>query len=105
VDSGATCHMSNIKELFTELKPMLQMKEVTLGDRHKVEATAVSSVSLKTLLPSRETKQICLNDALYVLQLSCRLKDFDYNTTHDVDFCKACIGGKQHRSQFESSGD
>ncbi len=31
------------------------------------------------------------------------VEQFDYDATNDIGFCKACIGGRHHRSHFETS--
>ena len=31
------------------------------------------------------------------------VKDFDYNASKNIGFCESCIGGKQHRTTFDSS--
>ena len=72
IDSGATCHMCNYKELFVEWRPM-EVQDVLLGDGHKLEATAVGTVSIDMLLPDGKTKKCSLHDVLYVPRLSCNL--------------------------------
>ena len=72
VDSGATCHMCNNKKVFVELRPM-EVQDVLLGDGHKLEATAVGTVSIDVLLPDGKTKKCSLHDVLYTPRLSCNL--------------------------------
>ena len=31
------------------------------------------------------------------------MEQFDYNSVNNIGFCKSCIGGKHHRSSFETS--
>ena len=73
IDSGATSHMCNDKSQFTKLKPISKSLQVTLADGHKVEATAIGTVSLELLLPNATTKVITLTDVLYMPRLSCNL--------------------------------
>ena len=71
VDSGATCHISNTKELFEQLQPYHQ--KITLGDGHTLEAVGTGVVELKLKLPDGETKIGRLSDVLYVPTLSYNL--------------------------------
>ena len=186
VDSGATCHMSNDKEVFNELKSLDAPQEVTLGDGHALQATAKGTVTLEMLLPDGSTKRCKLNDVLLVPTLShsllsvskaseagkvtrfdnsgceilnernqviafatrvgnlyclefCRnvqranvaeknkerlwhrryghlserklqemaksdlVRKLDYNSSKTIGFCETCIGGKHHRTKFDSS--
>ena len=66
VDSGATCHMCNDKELFNELKRFETPQEVTLGDGHALEVTAKGTVTLEMLLPDGSKKKCRLQDVLIV---------------------------------------
>ena len=187
VDSGATCHMCNDKELFRELNSLETSQEVSLGDGHVLEATAEGTISLQMLLPDGNTKKCSLHNVLYVPKLShsllsvskvseagkttkfnssgceilnenneviafatragnlfylefCRssqrlnvaekagqerlwhrryghlnehslrklakerlVERFNYNTKNSIGFCETCVGGKHHRSRFETS--
>lgn len=71
VDSGATCHISNAKELFEQLQPYDQ--KITLGDGRTLEAVGTGVVELKLKLPDGETKIGRLSDVLYVPTLSYNL--------------------------------
>ena len=70
VDSGATCHMSDDKAQFVDLRPLPTSQEVTLGDGHTLEATAEGTVLLETLLPDGSTKECRLKNVLFVPKLS-----------------------------------
>lgn len=70
VDSGATCHMSNDRRLFVELRDLEKPLEVTLGDGHDLNAIGRGVVVLQTKLPSGRTKKCKLHDVLYVPKLS-----------------------------------
>ncbi|WP_171480101.1 hypothetical protein, partial [Acinetobacter baumannii] len=47
VDSGATCHMCNEEELFTELSPLETPQDITVGDGYSVQAIGRGSVILE----------------------------------------------------------
>ena len=70
VDSGATCHMSNNRDLFVELRELQIPQEVTLGDGRSLEGTAEGTVKLETLLPNGTTKKCRLENVLLVPNLS-----------------------------------
>ena len=70
VDSGATCHMCNDHQCFTDWKFFDRPKEVTLGDGHSLHGTAEGTVKLETLLPDGGTKKCRLENVLYVPDLS-----------------------------------
>ena len=57
VDSGATCHMCSRRELFSELQPVKQETEVTLGDGHALKVAGHGTVSLVMKLPNSNTKR------------------------------------------------
>ena len=186
VDSGATCHMCNDKNLFTDMKDLDTPQQVTLGDGSPLEGPAEGTVKLDMILPDGSTQNCKLKNVLYVPKLlynllsmskasearkttkfdkgrckilnqqkkeiavatkhgnlfyleHCRkwqsvnvtemsnemlwhrryghvgeqtlkslmngklVERFDYNSSRGLGFCKSCIGGKQHRSHFDSS--
>ena len=70
VDSGATCHMSNDEQLFSELRMLKTAQQVTLGDGHILEATAEGTVDLETLLPDGNSRKWKLENVLLVPKLS-----------------------------------
>ena len=70
VDSGATCHMSNDRRLFVELRDLEKPLEVTLGDGHDLNAVGRGVVVLQTKLPSGRRKRCKLHDVLYVPKLT-----------------------------------
>ena len=47
VDSGATCHMCNNAKMFAKFKSFKKAQDVTLGDRHVLEATGEGIVQVK----------------------------------------------------------
>ena len=70
VDSGATCNMCNNKSLFVKLQQLATPQEVTLGDGHSLEGTAIGTVKLEMLLPDGGTTICTLNNVLFVPELS-----------------------------------
>ena len=73
VDSGATCHICNSKELFNDFQPLTKPKEVTLGDNHTLKATSISVVEVKLKLSSGESRVGRLSEVLYVPSLAYNL--------------------------------
>ena len=47
IDSGATCHMCNDSNAFSEYSTLKQPQEISLGDGHIVKATGKGTVLLK----------------------------------------------------------
>ena len=92
VDSGATCHMSNDKAQFIELRQLKTPQEVKLGDGRSLEAVAEGTVGLETLLPDGSTKQCTLNNVLLVPGLSYSL----------LSVSKASLAGK--KTKFDKNG-
>ena len=70
VDSGATCHMSNQREIFSEMVELLTPQKVLLGDKHSLDATGKGSVQLKMNLPGGKVHLCILNDVLFVPDLA-----------------------------------
>ena len=73
VDSGATCHICNSKELFEELHSLSKPQKVTLGDGRTVEAMGTGVVEVKLKLPGGESKIGRLGEVLYVPTLAYNL--------------------------------
>ena len=65
--------MCSDKKLFRELNYLSRPQEVTLGDRHVLEATAEGVVSLQMCLPKGSTKRCNLQNVLFVPKLSYNL--------------------------------
>ena len=70
VDSGATCHVCNSKELFEDFHPLQVPQQVTVGDGRKLEAVGTGVVPLKLKLLEGEFKIGRLSDVLYVPKLA-----------------------------------
>ena len=72
VDSGASCHMSNSKRMFSKLKPLEKPEMVEVGDGKFVEAEGKGSVKL-SVNAGHSTKSCKLHDVLYIPDLSFNL--------------------------------
>ena len=73
VDSGATCHVCNSKELFEDFHPLQVPQQVTVGDGRNLEAVGTGVVPLKLKLLEGEFKIGRLSDVLYVPKLAYNL--------------------------------
>ncbi len=73
IDSGATCHICNDREAFTELHELKKPMNVALGDGHTLKAPGRGIVATQLLLPNEVIKRCILQDVLYVPELSYNL--------------------------------
>ena len=73
VDSGATCHMYNNRDLFVKFQVIDDPLEVTLGDGRALKATGRGTVMLKTSAPDGKKRECSLRDALLVPGLAYNL--------------------------------
>ena len=73
IDSGATCHMCNNKNMFCEMNPLSEFQTVSVGDGHSLDVAGLGTVSLNMILPNSENKLCKLYNALYVPELSYNL--------------------------------
>ena len=73
VDSGATCHICNSKELFEDLRTLAKPQKVTLGDEHTLEAIGIGTVEVNLKLPDGGSQIGSLSDVLYVPSLAYNL--------------------------------
>ena len=64
IDSGATSHMCNDKRLFSDFRRLEKPEQVTLGDRHELEAVGRGTVYLSMKMPKESVN--------YVTFSSCR---------------------------------
>ena len=92
IDSGATCHMCNDKELFVDVRHLNTPQQVTLGDGSLLEGPAEGTVKLDMILPGGSTQKCKLKDVLYVPKLSYSL----------LSVSKASEAGKT--TKFDKSG-
>ena len=70
IDSGASCHMCNVKEKFTKYLSLKQPRNVALGDGTIVKATGVGTVLMKMKLAGKSNELCRLNNVLYVPSLT-----------------------------------
>ena len=73
VDSGATCHICNSKELFTEFRPLSVSQKVTLGDGRTLEAIGTGAVEVKLKQSDGEYRVGRLGEVLHVPTLAYNL--------------------------------
>ena len=73
VDSGATCHIYNSKELFEDFRPLSEPQKVALGDGNTLEVIRTGAVEVKLELPGGESKIGRQNEVLYVPTLAYNL--------------------------------
>ena len=65
VDSGATCHIYNSKELFEDFHPLSEHQKVALGDGHTLVAIGTGAVEVKLEIPGGESNIGRLNESLH----------------------------------------
>ena len=73
IDSGATSHICNDRDLFIGLYPLKSPLEVLLEDGHKLTATAYGTVKLLMKSGQRSSRKCTLHDVLYIPELSYNL--------------------------------
>ena len=73
IDSGATCHMCNDVDAFTEYVRLKQPQEISLGNGHLVKATGKGTVLLKIAIGQNQIQRCELKDVLFVPELSYNL--------------------------------
>ena len=73
VDSGATSHMCNSRELFKELNELIPPHQVAVGDGHIVDAKGEGTVPMEMFMPDGTTKECDLMKVLYVPDLAYNL--------------------------------
>lgn len=73
IDSGASSHMTQNKELLAEYRNLDKPEKVSLGDGHTVEAVGIGNVHLNMLFEGSESKKSVMYQVLYVPKLACSL--------------------------------
>lgn len=73
VDSGATCHMCNNRNMFVELRQLQPDEKVTLGDGSSLSVTGEGTVDMDMLLSDGTRRGCALNRVLYVPELAYNL--------------------------------
>ena len=84
LDSGASQHMCNNKELFSNLVNICTSVKVEVGDGRSLTAVGQGSVVLKVNLPNNKVETRILNNVLYV-------PDLAYNL---ISVSQVTLGGK-----------
>ena len=73
IDSGASSHMTNNKELLSDYMELETPEKVRLGDGRSVDAVGVGNIHLQMLFKVSEPKKSVMYKVLYVPQMSCNL--------------------------------
>ena len=73
IDSGASSHMTQSKELFINYEKFDAPQKVSLRDGHTVEAFGKGDIHLTMLFKMSQPKGVVMHNALYVLKLACNL--------------------------------
>ena len=73
VDSGATSHMCNSRDMFVQFETLRQPIEVTLGDGHALKAIGRGNVIVKSRVDNGMTHRCKLHDVLLVPDLAYNL--------------------------------
>ena len=73
VDSGATSHMCNNRNLFKQVRDLDSAETITLGDGRNLEVKSVGTVELEMLLPDGSSRSCSLQKVLYVPELAYNL--------------------------------
>ena len=72
IDSGASCHITNDRSLFTEYVPLEQSREVTLGDSSTVRALGRGVIEI-TVRRGHRNVNLRLEETLHVPKMTCNL--------------------------------
>ena len=73
LDSGATCHMYNNKDLFTSLHTLQTPLNITVGDGHNLQVVRRGDVALIMKLPNGKTESCTLHNVLSVPSIAYNL--------------------------------
>ena len=73
VDSGATSHISNSRELYEVFQPLEKTQQIILGDGRRLEAVGIGVVALRLKQSGAKSKVGRLKDVLYVPDLAYNL--------------------------------
>lgn len=92
LDSGATQHMSPVRKNFVNFQ-QIDERKITVADNNKIVAVGIGEVQLKVKV-SNKTKNLTVNDVLYVPQLAAnlisisKLSELGLMVTFKNDICK-----------------
>lgn len=84
LDSGATCHISSNKNLFTDLKPLIERKKVKVANDYKVDIIAKGNCNLKFKNSQGEITHARLTNVLYVPELNANFISIGKLTQHGL---------------------
>ena len=73
VDSGASSHMTQDKELLSDYREFEKSEKVELGDGHVVNAVGIGKVRVNMLFKMSKSKESVIHEVLYVPKLTCNL--------------------------------
>ena len=73
IDSGASCHMTNQRDGYTDFKEFEKPQKVSLGDGHKLDALGRGTVVVNMMIDNNKSTRAELTNALYVPDLRCNL--------------------------------
>ena len=73
VDSGASSHMTQRKELLVNYEEFDKPQKVSMGDGHMVEACGKGDIQFKMTLENDRPKTVTMRGTLYVPKLTCSL--------------------------------
>ena len=73
IDSGASSHMTQRKELLANYEEFDKPQKVSMGDGHMVEACGKGDIQFTMVLQNDRSKEITMRGALYVPKLTCSL--------------------------------
>ena len=73
VDSGASSHMTQRKELLVNYEEFDKPQKVSMGDGHMVEACGKGDIQFTMTFEKDRSKRVTMQNALYVPKLTCSL--------------------------------
>ena len=73
VDSGASSHMTQRKELLVNYEEFDKPQKVSMGDGHMVEACGKGDIQFMMIFEKDRSKRVTMQNALYVPKLTCSL--------------------------------
>ena len=90
IDSGATCHICNNRELFVQYEVFEKPQEISVGDGYMLQAIGSGIIALTLELSDHKTRKCKLHDVLYIPELKYNLLRVSKLTDDEkhVSFCK-----------------
>ena len=73
LDSGATSHMTQMRELLTDYQELERPEIVRLGYGHIVDAVGVGNVHLNMIFDDSKSKKSIMYHVLYMPKFACNL--------------------------------